>query len=273
MASDPARKAAVPARHIDRFVAIGARAPARLLARAISGVVALALPPRCPGCGVPVPHDHRFCAACWGRLHLLAPPWCAGCNLPFAYDRGAQARCGACLADPPRHAGIRAAVAYGPIARQLALKLKYGRRIGIATTMAERIVPVMPAGLDLLVPVPLHRWRLWSRGYNQAGSIAAAVQRLSGVPHDPFALVRHRATDRLRGLGNAGRRRAVACAFAVPDRMRVKGKAIGLVDDVHASGATAAACTRALLAAGAASVTILCWARVIGDSDDGRPAD
>ncbi|MCU6453524.1 ComF family protein [Sphingomonas sp. A2-49] len=252
---------------VGRIAAIGARA--------VGSVVALALPPRCPGCGVPVQHDHRFCAACWGRLRLLAPPWCAGCNLPFDYDRGAQARCAMCLADPPRHAGIRAAVAYGPIARQLALKLKYGRRIGIATTMAERIVPVMPAGLDLLVPVPLHRWRLWSRGYNQAGLIAAALHRLTGVPHDPLALVRHRATHVLRGLGTAGRRRAVAGAFAVPEPARVQGRAIGLVDDVHASGATAAACTRALRAAGAASVTILCWARVIDDGGDDAdvPAD
>jgi ComF family protein len=247
---------------------IGTRAGWRLGARAIGFVAGLALPPRCPGCGVPVADDHRFCAACWSGLHLIAPPWCAGCNLPFAYDRGPDARCAACIADPPRHAGVRAAVAYGAVARQLALKLKYGRRIGIAATMAERIVPVMPAGLDLLVPVPLHRWRLWSRGYNQAGLIAAALHRRSGVPHDPFALVRHRSTDILRGLGNRGRRKAVAGAFGVPDRLRVRGKAVGLVDDVYTSGATAAACTRALLAAGATSVTILCWARVIA-ADEG----
>ena len=236
--------------------------------RAIAGVVALALPPRCPGCGVPVAADHRFCAPCWGGLHLIAPPWCAGCNLPFAHDRGEDARCGRCLADPPRHAGVRAAVAYGPVARRLALTLKYGGRIGIADTMAERIAPNVPAGLDLLVPVPLHRWRLWSRGFNQAALIAAALARRTEVPHDPFALTRPRATQVLRGLGNRGRRKAVTGAFAVPDRARVAGKAMGLVDDVYTSGATAAACTRMLLAAGAASVTILCWARVVAPGDD-----
>lgn len=156
-------------------------------------------------------------------------------------------------------------MAYGPIARQLALKLKYGGRIGVADTMAARMAPLLPAGLDLLVPVPLHRWRLWSRGYNQAGLIAASLHRLVAVPHDPFALIRRRPTTVLRGLGNRGRRRAVAGAFAVPDPSRVRGRAIGLVDDVYTSGATADACTRALLAAGATSVTILCWARVLGE--------
>ncbi len=238
--------------------------------RAGGALVAMALPPRCPGCGVPVAADHLFCAACWSGLHLLAPPWCAGCNLPFAYDRGADARCAACIADPPRHAGVRAAVAYGPVARRLALKLKYGGRIGVARTMADRMERIVPPGLDLLVPVPLHRWRLWTRGYNQAALIAAEVGRLADIASDPLVLVRRRRTVALQGLGRAGRRRAVAGAFAVNDAGRIRGKAIGLVDDVYTSGATAAACTRSLLAAGAASVTILCWARVVegGEADE-----
>ena len=112
----------------------------------VGGVVTWALPPRCPGCGTPVTHDHRFCAACWSGLRLLAPPWCASCNIPFAFDRGDGARCASCLAEPPAHDGVRAAVAYGPVARNLALKLKYGGRIGIAATMADRMVAGVPAG-------------------------------------------------------------------------------------------------------------------------------
>lgn len=238
------------------------------LGRAMGRAAALALPPRCPGCGMPVAADHRFCAACWSALRLIAPPWCAACNLPFAHDRGVGARCGACLADPPRHAGVRAAVAYGSVARRLALKLKYGGRIGVAVTMAERIAPLVPSGIDLLVPVPLHRWRLWSRGYNQAALIAAALGARTGIDHDPLVLSRHRRTAVLQGLGNRGRHRAVAGAFSVADPACIRGRAIGLVDDVYTSGATTAACTRTLLAAGAASVTILCWARVIPGEDD-----
>uniref|UniRef100_UPI0020C6FF63 double zinc ribbon domain-containing protein n=1 Tax=Sphingomonas bacterium TaxID=1895847 RepID=UPI0020C6FF63 len=99
-----------------------------MLGRLLHRVVSLALPPRCPGCGTPVGEDHRFCAGCWSQLRFVGPPWCAACNTPFDYDRGERARCAACLADPPHHAGIRAAVAYGTVSRRLALRLKYGGR-------------------------------------------------------------------------------------------------------------------------------------------------
>ena len=235
----------------------------------IGPVLSLALPPRCPGCAVPVEHDHRFCARCWSGLRFVTPPWCAGCNAPFDYDRGEGARCAECIAGEPRHAGVRAAVAYGAVARRLALRLKYARRPGVAGTMARLMARSVPAGADVLIPVPLHRWRLWSRGYNQAALIARALGGEIGVPADIAALVRTRRTPVLRGLDGGRRARAVAGAFRIAEGVSVAGKHVVLVDDVYTSGATAAACTRVLLRAGAGSVTIACWARVLpGERDD-----
>lgn len=231
-------------------------------------VLSFALPTRCPGCGVVTTEDHRFCTACWGDLRFLAPPWCALCHAPFDHDRGPGAVCAACIDEPPRHAGIDAAVAYGEVARTVALRLKYGGRAGFAETAARLMKRHMPEDADLIVPVPLHRWRLWSRGYNQAGLIGAALARGGRVSHDPMVLVRRRATPLLRGLGARGRRKAVAGAFAVVDRESVRGRRIVLVDDVHTSGATAAACVDALMKAGAARVSVLCWARVLDDRTD-----
>jgi len=230
----------------------------------------LALPPRCPGCGAVVRGDHRFCVDCWGSLKFLGPPWCATCCQPFAIDRGPDAQCGACLESPPRHAGARAAVAYGPVARTLALRLKYGGRLAFATTAARLMARHLPGDAALLVPVPLHRWRLWGRGFNQAALIAAALSRALGIAHEPLALRRARRTPALRGMNPRQRRQTVRAAFAVdPARAAdLKDRHVVLVDDVYTSGATADACARTLLRAGAAKVTVLCWARVVGDSVD-----
>lgn len=240
-----------------------------LLAR----VAALVLPPRCPACGTIVEADHRFCGDCWRELRLLGPPWCATCALPFDFDRGPAAQCGACLSDPPPHAGARAAVAYGPVARGLALKLKYGGRAAFAETAAGLMRRLVPGDAELFVPVPLHRWRLWSRGYNQAGLIAAALSRACGVPVARAALVRVRATPVLKGMGRSARARAVASAFRIAPGAQpvVRGRHVVLIDDVYTTGATASACARVLARAGAAKVTVLTWARVVA-ADGGEAA-
>ena len=232
--------------------------PAAILSRAID----LILPPRCPACGAVVTAADRFCGDCWSGLDFIAPPWCAACNRPFGHEQGEATVCDDCLAHPPRHAGVRAAVAYGPVSRTLALKLKYAGRTGLATTAAKLMQRHVPADATLLVPVPLHRGRMWSRGYNQAALIATALARLTGVREDRTALVRTRATRSLRGIAGEARRRAVAGAFRA-DPARVGGAHVVLVDDVHTSGATADGCTAALLEASAARVTILTWARVL----------
>ncbi len=233
----------------------------------IDTVVSLALPPRCPGCAAVVAADHRFCATCWDGLTFLGPPWCAGCALPFEHDRGPDALCGPCLADPLPFRGARAAVAYGAVAKTVALRLKYGGRAAFAETAARQMVRLMPGDADLLVPVPLHRWRLWSRGYNQAALMAGSLARLTGRAMRSDVLLRTRATPVLRGLGGRGRVKALAGAFALAPEAReaLKGRHVVLVDDVYTSGATTRACARLLLRGGAARVTVLCWARVVGD--------
>jgi ComF family protein len=248
------------------------QAPAALARNALRVVVDFALPPRCPGCGAIVQEEHSFCLGCWSELAFLGEPCCARCGLPFEHDGGgAEAECGGCLAHPPRFDRVRAAVAYGEIPRKVALKLKYGGRPGVAETMARLMERHLERGCEvLLAPVPLHRWRIWKRGYNQAGLIASALARRSGRTALLDALERRKATPYLRGMGPRERALAVRGAFAVPERRKaaIAGRRVVLVDDVFTSGATANACATALKKAGAAEVQLLCWARVVKGSDN-----
>ena len=240
-----------------------------LLTAPVRSIIDLVLPPRCPACRVIVAGDGRFCIACWQQLEFITAPQCAVCGTPFAHDRGADAACGACLAEPPRFASARAALAYGGPARSVLLAMKHGDREHLAEVMAPHMLRVAGQMLTpgaLLVPVPLHRWRLWRRGFNQAAVLARVLARLSGADLDVSALVRVRATRPSSGMGRKARADNVRGAFRVHDRTRIAGREVVLVDDVLTTGATAEACARHLRRAGARHVHVLTFARVVRDA-------
>ena len=240
------------------------------LAETLAPVVDLVFPPRCPLCGTGLSAQTGLCASCWSELAIPGEPACASCARPFGAGVAQGAVCAPCMAEPPRHDGIAAATLYNDASRRLVLAFKHGNRIALAPMMARLIAARLDGtGKDrLMVPVPLHRWRLWRRGFNQAAVLAGELARQSGSDLLVDALVRRKPTPSLGGLGAAARRRVLAGAIAVnPGRAgRLRGAEVVLVDDVLTSGATTDACVSALRRAGAAKVTIACFARVLDEA-------
>ncbi|HEV2364930.1 MAG TPA: ComF family protein [Caulobacteraceae bacterium] len=243
------------------------RPMAREAARA---AVDLVLPPRpldgAPGRAAPVLADGLTSQA-WANIRFIDPPVCDACGVPFEYDLGGASLCPACAALRPAFDRARAACLYDEASRDLILQLKHADRTELARLFAAwitRAAADLIADADAVTPVPLHRWRLLKRRFNQAAEIARPLARQARVAYFADALMRRRDTGSQAGRSGSGRRRNVAAAFEVPERWkgRVEGARIILIDDVLTTGATAEACARALKRAGAAAVDVAVIARV-----------
>ena len=237
---------------------------------ALLTIVDLVFPPRCPLCGEGLSAQLGLCATCWNGLVIPGDPCCSLCQRPFADTVPDGAICAPCLADPPRHDGLTAATLYNDASRRLVLAFKHGHRIALAPLLSRLMAAkIGNLGSDwLIVPVPLHRWRLWRRGFNQSALLAREIAKAKGAGLLVDALVRRKATPTLGGLGRKARARALSGAIALNPRhaARLRGAKIVLVDDVLTSGATSGACVSALKRAGAEKVVVACFARVLDEA-------
>ena len=228
-----------------------------------------ALPARCGGCGTIVDEVHSFCPDCWKQVEFLGESGCTTCGLPL--EATDAELCGVCVARPPRIQRTRSAVAYDDLSRSIAIRLKYGRKVALARTMARYMAPLVRSEDEeaILVPVPLHRSRLWRRGFNQSALVAAELARRTGLRSEPRLIKRTKRTPALKGMSLSQRRRTVAGAFTVDASAELEGRTVVLVDDVLTTGSTANACARALKRAGAGRIELVSWARVVRPTDLG----
>lgn len=232
------------------------------------------LPPRCLGCAAMIESKASLCADCWRGLTLLGPPCCRLCGYPLPQTVAEAPLCGACAVEPPIYDRARAALRYDDGARGMILRFKHADRTDIAGTFGRLLQTAgaeLLADSDLITPVPLHRWRLLQRGYNQSAMLAHALQRTTGTPMIPDLLQRIAATASQQGLSGSQRQQNIkASAFRLHPwhRSKVAGRRVLLIDDVLTTGATIAACTRVLRAGGADAVNVLALARVVRDASD-----
>jgi ComF family protein len=216
------------------------------LAHAMQPLVDLVYPPRCAACGVAIAGQNGLCSECWGTLEVPEIADAGGGGVP-----------------------VYAATFYNETSRKLVLAYKHGGRIAMSRLLARLIAIRMPEpqpgrAPPLLIPVPLHRWRLWSRGFNQAALLAHELARLRKGEVQVDALIRNKRTPSLGELGREAREQALAGAIRLsPVRApQVEGRDIVLVDDVLTSGATSRACIAAIAAAKPRSIALACFAKV-----------
>jgi ComF family protein len=228
----------------------------------------LLFPPVCMGCRRQVLRPGTLCGVCWPRLRFLERPWCEVMGTPFGHDMGEGFLSADAIANPPPFKRARAAVAYSGMARRMVQGLKYNDRTDLAPWMARWMVRAgaeLLGDADIVIPVPLHWRRFLSRRFNQSAELARAVATLSGKRFESSALRRVKVTRQQVGLGRSEREDNVRGAFHVPPEAEiyVRGRNVLLVDDVYTTGATVFAVTKSLKKAGAASVDVLTFARVI----------
>lgn len=230
------------------------------------------LPPRCIATGEIVDKQGMISPRFWSELVFIENPMCNVCGLPFPLPMAAGGLCAGCLDHAPRFDMARSCVAYNDASRKVILNFKYGDRLHSVHTFIPWLLRAgadMIAQSDLIVPVPLHRKRLWTRRFNQSALLAQELARQTGKLYAPDTLLRKKCTPPQKGLSRKERNNNVRNAFAVSPRRiaALKGRNVLLIDDVFTSGATLDACTRTLKEAGAVAVYILTIARVTRESD------
>ncbi len=228
----------------------------------------LILPPRCVLSGEVVATPGTLSPESWQSLRFITAPFCRTCGYPFEFSMEGDSQCALCLSDPPPFASMRAVLVYDDSSRNLILKFKHGDHL---QAVASLIPMMLRAGaesldsVDLVVPVPLHRWRLLKRRYNQAALLAWGLAKARGKTCLPDALLRIRATPPQGHKRARDRAANVRRAFVPhPKHMdAIAGKSILLVDDVFTTGSTLRECAQTLLKSGARDVHVLTVARVL----------
>jgi ComF family protein len=246
------------------------------VASALQHLLNFLYPPRCTACDAPfdgLATEYRVCADCLSRAEPVPGPHCEVCGGPLESVMNEARRCARCIAEHPSFRRATAIARYRSSTEDepgtlpaLLRRHKYGFDQTVGRALAEYLgdrLPIEACDYDLVVPIPLHRRRLWWRGFNQSALLAAEIATRLRLPLDVSTVTRPRFTPPQTARDHDARRRNVRRAFAVSRPARLRGKRLLLVDDVMTTGATVDECSRVLLAAGAASVDVFTLARVL----------
>lgn len=200
----------------------------------------------------------RTCELCGRGLAYKEKVICVRCNfmLPRFTDQADIQSIVPNLIGGQAYIGVYAYLKYYKkgISQKLMQQIKYGNKPELAELMGfwlgETILNMDP-GIDLIIPVPLHRKKLRKRGYNQSDYLACGISKATGISNSSKILIRTRNNPSQTNKSREERIDNVEDIFRVKDPGAIDSKIILLVDDVITTGATINACSTAILRAGA----------------------
>lgn len=233
----------------------------------LQNIVNFLLPPQCALCRETVQKSYTLCASCWLQLKFITSPKCLSCSIPLE-NVDHDMTCIDCLKTPPLFTKAYSPLAYNHAIKKLILQYKNHDALHLGPMFLQWIQHHIPENIDILIPVPLHWWRFFIRQYNQAAELGKLIEKQKNIPMNTRILKRTRATSSQGHKSKILRYQNLEKAFTVTDKKHLlKNANVLLIDDVLTSGATANACAKSLIEAGAKKVEVLTIARATKGHD------
>ena len=225
-------------------------------------------PPRCSSCHAYVATQDSLCPSCWKGIRFSHPPYCSICHVPIPKNISSTALCAQCLLVKPPYAQLRFAIYYRQIGRKLITRFKYYDDTHIRKLFAKwmrYIGQEILTEADIMTVVPVHKWRLLIRRYNQVALLAENLRTATSSCYIPDLLFKKKYTKPQAHLTKTERLTNVKNAFSFNKKYteKVTDKTILLIDDVVTTGATIYACSQILLQYQVKKIYVLALARNI----------
>ncbi|MBC6685826.1 ComF family protein [Wolbachia pipientis] len=228
----------------------------------------LIFPNVCVSCEYIIDGNLNLCSECNKKINFLTKHYCNVCGVVISDNIHT---CGKCIINPPPFKVLRSVFAYDQHSKNMIINFKFFDNLNYVKIYAKWIHQANQdtfQNAEVIIPIPLHKMRLFKRKYNQAALLAKELSKLSNLSYTPFAIKRLRHTAPQAGLSLKQREKNLKKAFKTSNKEFIKNKIVILVDDVVTTGATVRSCSQEILNSGAKEVRVLSLARTVNDCEN-----
>lgn len=231
-----------------------------MLGTVLSSITNFILPHRCISCSELTEQGDGLCARCFGKLNFISSPYCKICGFPFEFDMEEKYECGKCISEPPKYDLARSLFNFDPYSKKLIHGFKYNDQTSNAKLFSKLLFSRYKEDfkdIDLIVPVPMNRFKRIFRNYNPPQILGKQLEKLLSRKQVPDLLIKSKWTKPQTRLSQSQRKENLSGSLQINKKYNIKNKVILLVDDVRTTGVTSNTCSSILKRAGAKSVKLI----------------